>query len=356
MAVIKKISELDAVVTLAEGDLVAGVDVSDTTEAGSGTTKKYTAKQILESAKDSAVTFTNKTISVDNNTVSGIAATSFVLSNSSGNIDGSVAQKDIPSGVVVGTTDTQTLTNKTLTSPAINTPTITTPTVRNWDGWQDANETWTYASASTFTVSGDQRSKYTVGTRLKFTQTTVKYAVVVSSSYSSPNTTVTIAVNTDYTIANATISANYYSYASNPVGYPGWFNFVPSISASTTSPTLGNATYQARFSLNGKTCTANIMIFFGSTTSFGSGDYYLNLPITPEGNGTNSYRQISGVLWGFIQGEGKIYSDTAFISGNATLKGMLAYKAGTAVAWAHNQPGTWASGDQFGGSAVYEID
>jgi hypothetical protein len=64
-------------------------------------------------------TLTNKTISADNNTISGIAASSFVLSNGSGNIDGAAAQKAIPSGVVVGTTDTQTLTNKTLTDPAM---------------------------------------------------------------------------------------------------------------------------------------------------------------------------------------------------------------------------------------------
>lgn len=70
-------------------------------------------------------TLTNKTISVDSNTVSGVAASSFVLSNSSGNLDGSAAQKAIPTGDVVGTTDTQTLTNKTLTSPAVSDPTAT---------------------------------------------------------------------------------------------------------------------------------------------------------------------------------------------------------------------------------------
>lgn len=64
-------------------------------------------------------TMTNKTISVDDNTISGIVASSFILSNASGNIDGSAAQKAIPSGIVVGTTDTQTLTNKTLVGPTI---------------------------------------------------------------------------------------------------------------------------------------------------------------------------------------------------------------------------------------------
>lgn len=77
-------------------------------------------------------TLTNKTISVDNNTISGIAASSFVLSNGSGNIDGAAAQKVIPAGTVVGTSDSQTLTNKTLTAPVIatisNTGTLTLPT------------------------------------------------------------------------------------------------------------------------------------------------------------------------------------------------------------------------------------
>jgi hypothetical protein len=72
---------------------------------------------------DGVQTLTNKTISADSNTLSGIAASSFVVSNASGNIDGSAAQKVIPSGVVVGTTDTQTLTNKTI-SGADNTLTV----------------------------------------------------------------------------------------------------------------------------------------------------------------------------------------------------------------------------------------
>jgi hypothetical protein len=59
-------------------------------------------------------TLTGKTLSVDSNTINGIANNSFVLSNGSGQIDGSAAQKAIPTGVVVGTTDSQALTNKTI--------------------------------------------------------------------------------------------------------------------------------------------------------------------------------------------------------------------------------------------------
>ena len=105
-------------------------------------------------------------------------------------------------------------------------------------GWIDAGAmTWTYASASTFTVAGDQRAIFQKGTLLKFDQTTTKYAVVGSSSYSSPNTTVNIIVNTDYTIASAAITNPYYSYAANPQGWPGWFAWSPTLTGYSADPT-----------------------------------------------------------------------------------------------------------------------
>jgi hypothetical protein len=121
------------------GALSIDLDSETLTIAGGTGIDTSGATNTLTIAIDSTVatlsgtqTLTNKTISADSNTLSGIAASSFVLSNASGNIDGSAAQKAIPSGVVVGTTDTQTLTNKTLTTPIIssisNTGTLTLPT------------------------------------------------------------------------------------------------------------------------------------------------------------------------------------------------------------------------------------
>jgi hypothetical protein len=92
---------------------LTGTPLAPTAAAGTNTTQIATTA-FVATERTATTTFTNKTISVDDNTISGVAASSFVLSNASGNLDGSASQKAIPSGAVVGTTDSQTLTNKTV--------------------------------------------------------------------------------------------------------------------------------------------------------------------------------------------------------------------------------------------------
>ena len=104
----------------------------------------------------------------------------------------------------------------TSTNATLTTPTITSPTTQGLvDGWVGANESWTYASATTITVPTDATVRYDVGDYIKITQSaTVKYfrVTVVAA------TLLTVDGIAGVTVANSAISANAYSKANNPHG------------------------------------------------------------------------------------------------------------------------------------------
>lgn len=173
--------------------------------------------------------------------------------------------------------------NQVLTATGGTAATWQTPTSGATDGWTDGSAyTWVYASASTFTIAGvDLTTTFTKGTRLKFTQTTVKYAVVVASSFST-NTTVTIAVNTDYTIANAAISLNYYSYQASPQGYPTWFTFNPTITFTGGSAPTGSPVLFQQFAILGNILSINLSNYSYTAGSGNTGANFAS-PVTAAG-------------------------------------------------------------------------
>lgn len=143
------------------------------------------------------------------------------------------------------------------------------------DGWVPTTDNWSYASPSTFTVSGDVTNTYKPGTKLKWAQTGVRYGVVASSVYSAPDTTVTILVNDDYVISNSVITNNEYSYIESPVGWPGWFNWTP-------SPTGQSAitTQVGTYFTNGRKITIFVNL---SVTSNATTFTITNMPATNNG-------------------------------------------------------------------------
>lgn len=116
------------------------------------------------------------------------------------------------------------------------------------DGWTPANETWTYASATTFTVTGDVTAKYQKGDKIKLTQTTAKYFYIVSVSFSG-STTITITGGTDYTLANAAITSPFYSKTNFPQGFPARHNYTPTYTGSASMTYTSVTTTIAAFNV-----------------------------------------------------------------------------------------------------------
>lgn len=215
------------------------------------------------------------------------------------------------------------------------------------DGWvDDTAATWTRTADQTFTVSGDRTAVFQKGTRLKWTQTTVKYGTVVASSHAAGTTTVTIATTTDYVLTAAAISANFYSYAASPQGYPGWFAYTPSWTSSGTAPAIGNGTLDGRFTIVGKLIAVRARIVAGSTTTFGTGTWALSLPVASSGSPPPTVASV--VAWD--SSAGNLYVGAWRISG-----GNIITLAAPAAFYTSAVPFTWAQSDALELEGVYEL-
>lgn len=131
------------------------------------------------------------------------------------------------------------------------------------DGWISDFATWTCTTAGVagslnadgsqnvapvaaqFTVPGDQTATFGKGLKLKFTQTSVKYGYVKSSSHAAGTTTVTLMENMDYQMVIAAITLNKFSFGA-PGDFPKEFAylnpFIPTTGAPTTIVPLGKFT------------------------------------------------------------------------------------------------------------------
>lgn len=91
-------------------------------------------------------------------------------------------------------------------------------------GWM-ALGACTYVSADSPTfvmnMAGDATSYLSLGSRIRLTQTTVKYFVVTAiGAYSGGVTPITLYGGTDFTLANAAITLPYFSLHKAPFGFP----------------------------------------------------------------------------------------------------------------------------------------
>ena len=214
-------------------------------------------------------------------------------------------------------------------------------------GWIASEDTWVYVTAATFKiVAKDVTSTYTAGTKLKCTNSSAKYFYVVSSAFVT-DTTVTIAVSTTAAciLASAAITVPFYSYATNPQGFPAAMAYTPTGIAAT------NVVLTGKFRMDGSRCTVDFKAAFSNTITFTS---MPTLPIAASasfigGSAANFAVVGSGSYWDNGTAYAAIWP-TVLASG--TTFGLYSTAGATMSASA---PITWANTDEINAHFSYEV-
>ncbi len=227
------------------------------------------------------------------------------------------------------------------TSPTLTTPIISNPTMRAYDGWISDTNTWVFASATSFTISGVDATAYLpIGTLVSYNDGAVDYGVVATVSFST-NTTVTLISNDDYTIANATLTAPRYSYDVRPQGFPSGFTFTNTATHTGFSANPTNLLY--RYTTISRTCFMTIVQVTAGTSN--ATTKTLTIPVTA--------RNITFYAWGAAN---RIAVDNGVTLTGASRAQILAN--GTTVALSTDMAvGAWtASGSaRYNFSIFYEF-
>jgi len=148
-------------------------------------------------------------------------------------------------------------------------------------------------------------------------------------------------------------TASFASTASIVPSYEdAWISYTPVWTANSVNPVIGNGTIEGYYKIIGKTCFVRGNIAMGSTTTFGSGEWYVSMPFTASH--ADAILMTAQLL------------DNSTAWYNATLNGARAgfnyktaiqYQTSSGVANDVNatQPFTWTTSDRFLWNGSFEI-
>ena len=216
-----------------------------------------------------------------------------------------------------------------------------------YDGWRYIGNNPKYISSTSIRFENiDISIAFPIGTKIKLTQTTVKYFYVLTSVYSGGHTILTLTGGSDFTVANAEITSFYYSHGLS-YGFPDVFSYLPNIIQLTGSqPSMGNATRSGYFKLDGRLVNLFVSITMGSQTTYGDGNnWYVTYPF--EWKGTINIATGTPYIWD----SGTRFYQVLMLTQAAGI--MFPYPATSTVYVRNTYPMTWASGDRLWFSISY---
>jgi len=121
--------------------------------------------------------------------------------------------------------------------------------------WFDWGDTPSYASATTFKIATDVTSRYEVGRRLKLYDASTLYASITASSYSAPDTTVTIALDSGTPSASLTSIALSVLTNTNSA-----IPAISNLSVSGTSSLSGAVVMKTNLSVEGTSTLSSAVV------------------------------------------------------------------------------------------------
>jgi hypothetical protein len=208
-------------------------------------------------------------------------------------------------------------------------------------------------TGGTFSVSGF----YTGGTDVRVTGATYNNSNTFTFTNNTGGTfnvsfdTVTGLTSTG-TIASYGLSATTFNLVGSQIEST-WTSYIPVWTASGSNPVIGNGTIEGWYKIIGKTCFVRGNIAMGSSTTFGTGEWYVSMPVTA------------------VHADAILMTVTLLDNGsawyNATMAGARAgfnnkapmqyvnFTNGTASDVNSTQPFTWTTSDRFIWNGSYEI-
>jgi len=143
---------------------------------------------------------------------------------------------------------------------------------------------------------------------------------------------------------------------------PTWQSYTPTWGSTGTAPSLGNGTLVGTYVQQGKLVTFRAVLTLGSTSTIGTGQYNLSLPVeaTPGGGSGGNIATVNGTGWVIDASAGGYYFIRADILDSTTSVRFRLLNASATYATlgsvAQDTPFTFATSDTINISGTYEAN
>ena len=135
-----------------------------------------------------------------------------------------------------------------------------------------------------------------------------------------------------------------------------WQDYAVAWTAATTNPDIGNGLLIGKYCIIGKTSHVSIRLQARSTTTFGSGNYFLSIPIAAKNNGIGfAYLGVGHIRNNGIASYPVIIQLEPYTNATKTTYIIVTTAGTTALYWTPTAPFTFGNTDLFWMNLTYEI-